>query len=390
MFTRKPLYSLAASTLLTALLTTGCTKQVHDGVDMKGRVGFGAVVPQSGAYRQLGIEYYRGMKVAEATLNAGGGVEGKKIRIVSYESGGDREKGLDGVRTLTRDFEAPFVAVALPRVVDRVSDTVADSRSVGLRLDGGPLPGETAPDRFLRLFVSGRDEAALMAATLGREKAGKVLILACEDRYGDDAATTLAAALLRAGAAEPDRLPLRRDRESIAALEAALAKTRYAAIRIFAHGPEIPPALYALRKAGVDGATVVGNHAFGGKSVTILDEPLLRGVRFVSPDFGARRDTPASDRFRSEYRSLNGDEPDLIAALGYDQVMVAFTAAKAVETLSAPEIRAKILADKTYEGAAGTYTFDDNGDARLPLVVVPVLPADKPASIGLTAPFPVR
>lgn len=382
----KPLVSLSLVALaLTAF--TGCSKDVHEGVDMKGRIGFGVVAPQSGDYRQLGIEYFRGMKVAESTLNAGGGAEGKKVRVLFKDSAGEREKGLDGVRALSRDFGAPFIAVAQPRVVDRVADEIAAGDSVCFRMEGGPQPGGVKESRFLRAFVSGRDEAALMAATVLKEKGSKVLVLACEDRYGDDAAARLAEALA-AGGATSERLPLRRD-NSVADIGAAVAGTKYDAVCVFGHGPEIPPALLALKKGGYDFSRVLGNHAFGGKSVTLLDLPFLRGLRFTTPDFGTRKATPAGERFRAEYRSLNGDEPDMIAALGYDQVMIAFTAAKSAESLSAKTVREKILEEKTFEGAAGVYEFDETGVARLPLSVGSVtVAAGKSSSIAISAPFP--
>ncbi len=367
---------LTALPLVAISLFTGCGSDIHDGINMKGKVGFGAVIPcgadqRSGnEYHRVGAEYHRGMLVAENTLNSTGGVEGKSVKVVVYDSAGEPEKGLDATRRLTRDFEMPFLAVALPRVVDKSIGEYARRDALTARLDAGPAPDTEAP-LSVRPFVSARDEAALIAETALKEGWNTVLVIAVEDRYGEAAADLTRTAVKNTATTRVDRLPLRRDALSLEAIEDAARKTAYDAICVFGHGPEIPPALRALRKAGHKGA-IIGNHAFGGKTVTSLDRPVLRGVRFTAPAFCTGGDSPMSARFRGEYRELNRDEPDLFSALGYDQVMLVFSAAKTLETLDAGDIRDRIIADKTFSGAAGTYRFDANGEARLDLTLAPV------------------
>lgn len=365
-------------TLLALGFLAGCSSDIHDGINMKGKVGFGAVIPcgadqRSGnEYHRLGAEYHRGMLVAENTLNGSGGVEGKQVKVVVYDSAGEPEKGMDATRRLTRDFDVPFLAVAMPRVVDKAVTEYAGHDALTLRMDAGPAPETEAP-RALRVFVSAKDEAALIAETAMKESWNTVLVLAVEDRYGEAAADLTRNALKNTATSRVDRLALRRDSLALGAIDEAVRKTAYDAVCIFGNGPEIPPVLRTLRKAGHKGA-IIGNHAFGGKTVTSLDRPILRGIRFTAPAFSLGNDTPMSSRFRGEYRELNRDEPDLFSALGYDQVMIVFSAAKAEETFDAEPIRERILADKTFAGAAGTYRFDADGEARLELSLAPVLP----------------
>lgn len=361
---------LPALSLLALVSLTGCGSSVHDGVDMKKKVGFGAVAPNSGPHRLIGVEYLRGMKVAENSLNGTGGVESKQVKVVTYDSAGEPEKGLDAVRRLTRDFEVPFMAVALPRVVDKAVAECAEHATLVLRLEGGPEP-KPEIENALRVFVSGADEAKLMAETAGKESWKRVLVLATEDRYGVEAGAVAEEELRKAGATRVDRLPLRREAGAIGAIEEAARAVKYDAVCVFGQGPEIPPALLALRK-GANTGVVVGNHAFGGKTVTMLDSGILAGLRFTAPAFHSGNDRAMTARFRDEYRNLNRAEPDIFAALGYDQVMIVFTAAKAEETLSPKAVRRRILADKTFEGAAGTYTFDEKGEGRLALTIEPV------------------
>lgn len=356
----------------------GCSSNVHDGVNMKKKVGFGAVVPSTGPYRQVGSEYFRGMSVAEHALNDTGGVEDKQVKVIVYDSAGEPEKGLDGVRRLTRDFDMDYIAVALPRVNDKVAHELEDHGTVVCRLDGGtPAPEQS---RFtLRPFVSGKDEAKLMTDTLAKEGARKVLVLAVEDRYGNEAGDLSVKAARANGATLVDRIPLRNEPETLVEITAASLKNGYDAVLVFGHGPELPPALLALRK-GAHKGSILGNHAFAGKTVTLLEPALLKGVRFTAPEFCTRTDRPMANRFRDEYRSMNRAEPDLFSALGYDQVLLVFSAVKAEETTKPKSVYQHVLADKTFDGAAGTYRFDDAGDARLELALAEVLSAGKSAA----------
>ena len=376
----------ATTPVLAALalgLLTGCGSDVHDGVNMKGKVGFGAVIPCGtdlrfgNDYLRLGAEYHRGMLVAEKTLNASGGVLGRSVKVIVYDSAGEPQKGLDSTRMLTREFDIPFLAVALPRVVDKSAGEYAGHDALTARLEAGPAPATEAP-RSIRAFVSVQDEVELMARTARDEGWKRVLLLTVEDRYGDSAAKLLPANL--PAGVKLTRLPLRRDALALDAIGRESAGGAYDAVCVFAHGPEIAPALKALRQSGHRGA-IVGNHAFAGKSVGMLDRPVLLGLRYTGPAFCAGKDTPMSERFRGEYREYNRDEPDLFAALGYDQVMLVFSAAKAEETLAAKPIRRRIIGDKTFEGAAGTYAFDADGEARMELSLHPVIPAKAPKPV---------
>jgi branched-chain amino acid transport system substrate-binding protein len=366
---------LPALSLLALTAITGCGTNIHDGVNMKKKVGFGAVVPNSGPYRQVGAEYFRGMKVAENSLNGTGGVESKEVKVLIYDSAGEPEKGLDATRRLTRDFEVPFMAVALPRVVEKSAAECNEHGTLVTRLEGGP-ESNPAIENSLRAFIAAKDEAKLMAETAGKEGWKKVLVLATDDRYGAEAAEVAVEELQKAGATQADRLPLRKEAAAIITIEDAVRTTKYA-VCIFGHGPEIPPALLALRR-GAHAGKVVGNHAFGGKTVTMLDAGMLTGLRFTAPAYFSGNERAMTARFRDEYRNLNRTEPDIFAALGYDQVMIVFTAAKAEESLSPKVVRKHIIADKSFDGAAGTYVFEDNGDAHLALTLEDVREAGAP------------
>lgn len=354
----------------TISFTAGCGSNVHDGVNMKKKVGFGAVVPTTGPYRQVGTEYFRGMSVAEHTLNNTGGFDGKQVKVVVYDSAGEPEKGLDGVRRLTRDFDMEYIAVALPRVNDKSGHELMDHASLVFRLDGGKAPSEQS-EYTLRPFVSGIDEANLISETLKKEGARKVLVLAVEDRYGDEAGEAVQKNLLAGGVASVDRRPLRNEPEALAEVTAACLKNNYDAVIVFGQGPELPPALLALRKGGHKGS-IIGNHAFAGKTVTMLEHGILAGVRFTAPEFCTRTDRPMANRFRDEYRNLNRSEPDLFSALGYDQVLLVFSAVKAEDTTKSKVIHRRIVEDKTFDGAAGTYRFDEHGEGHLALAIATI------------------
>lgn len=365
--------ALAGASLI---LASGCGSDVHDGVNMKKRVGFGAVIPNTGPYRDIGSELYRGMITAEHALNAAGPVEDKRVKVVMYDSAGEPIKGLDGVRKLTRDFNAPFIAIAMPGVLDTAAREYAESDTVIARLEASTRDTENTAGNTLQPYVNADEEIAAMAGVAAVEGWKNVLTLMIEDRYGDAASDRLVHTLTKAGVARADRLPLRPEESAYERIREAAHTGKYDAICIFAHGPEVGPALVALRKAGYAGP-VVGNHAFGGRAIARLPRNMLQNVRYTATEFRTRPDRPMTARFLNEYRQLNRENPDLFAALGYDQVMMFFSAAKNEETLDSGSVRKRILADKVFEGAAGAYRFDDNGIAHLALTVEPVIPRAK-------------
>lgn len=74
--------------------------------------------------------------------------------------------------------------------------------------------------------------------------------------------------------------------------------------------------------------------------------------------------------FVEKYKAEYGQTPDGLAALGYDAMQVLFDAMKRSKSLDGKELAAAIADTKGYKGVTGSITIDKNRDASKPAVMV--------------------
>jgi branched-chain amino acid transport system substrate-binding protein len=95
-------------------------------------------------------------------------------------------------------------------------------------------------------------------------------------------------------------------------------------------------------------------------SVLELAGPALYGSYAVA-DFAADS-SPAAKEFATKYEATYKSAPDFHGAWTYDAVHVLALAINNAKSLEPQKIREAILSVKSYQGAEGTYNFDQNGD----------------------------
>ncbi len=72
-------------------------------------IAIGAVLPLTGPSASIGEDQRRGMELAVERVNAAGGVLGKKLRVITEDSGGRAPTALDGAKKLVTVDKVPVV-----------------------------------------------------------------------------------------------------------------------------------------------------------------------------------------------------------------------------------------------------------------------------------------
>ena len=77
-------------------------------------------------------------------------------------------------------------------------------------------------------------------------------------------------------------------------------------------------------------------------------------------------------KFVNDYRTRYGSIPDGFAATAYDAARIMFDAIKRANSLAGKAIRDALAATKDFPGVTGNVTFDENRDARKPIVMIEI------------------
>lgn len=324
----------------------------------------------TGAEATFGISTDNGIKIAIAELNEKGGFNGKKVRLITYDTKGESaEAGKAVTRLVTNDKVvavigevASSLSLAGGAVCQQYKVPMISPSSTNLRVTQGR-------DFVFRVCFTD-DFQAFGLAKFTREnlKLSKAAILydqkqAYSKGLRDDFTKTFKS---MGGTVVVDQAYSGGDTDYSAQLNA-----------IKAAGPEIVfiPGYYT------DGANIAIQARKAGLTV-----PLLGGDGWDSEQLGkiagqdivgsyysnhSAPDQPSIQEFVTKYKALHSNQmPDALAGLGYDAANLLFDAMKRAKSLSGPDLRDAIAATKDFPGVTGKISMDKNRNARKALVIV--------------------
>jgi branched-chain amino acid transport system substrate-binding protein len=121
-----------------------------------------------------------------------------------------------------------------------------------------------------------------------------------------------------------------------------------------------------LRAAGVTGKFMVPDGCYETAFIEAAGHEAVEGTTFVT--FGgvpANQLSGKGKNFYNSYKTAYGVEPEGYAAYGYEAAKVVIAAIERASTKDRAGVIAAISNTKDYQGALGTWSFDEQGDTTL-------------------------
>ncbi|MBV8141755.1 MAG: ABC transporter substrate-binding protein [Verrucomicrobia bacterium] len=196
-------------TLLFLLLPTGSGQLRSAEVVPAGEVVFGMSTVLSGSAEKLGQDMQRGVLVGFERANRNGGINGRKLRLITLDDGyepartGPNMRQLmekDNVLAIIGNVGTPTAIVAVPLVNEEKTLLFA-------AYSGAPILRDDPPDRYVINFRAGYAEetTAIVNALLddGGLKPQEIAFFTEKDGYGDAGFTLGISAMERHGLINP-------------------------------------------------------------------------------------------------------------------------------------------------------------------------------------------
>ena len=293
---------------------------------------FGMVAPLTGPAKELGRQMRTGIEVAFAVANEGGGVAGRKIKLVALDDGYEPARTLAAMKELVEKHHVlgfignvgtPTAAVAVPYALEQKMLFFG-------AFTGAPLLRKEPPDRYVfNVRASYAEETAATVKYLvevRRVKPEQIAVFAQKDSYGDAGFEGVARTLRVGYQRDPQKvLRVGYERNSIdvqAAVDEVMAnRNTVRAVVMVATYKAAAKFIEKLREKGGD--QVVTNVSFVG-STALAEELTALGPKFVSgvivtqvvplPDAGAT----SLMRYREQLAKYAlGEKPDFVSLEGY-------------------------------------------------------------------------
>jgi branched-chain amino acid transport system substrate-binding protein len=359
----------AVAILCTVLVAAaaGCKQQTDE-------ILIGEFGSLTGGTATFGTSSHEGLMLALDEINAGGGVLGKKVRVITEDNQSKPEESVTAVLKLIKQDQ-----------VSAIVGEVASSRTLAAaptcQNSGIPLlsPASTNPKVtqvgdyvFRACFIDPFQGATMAKFAVERLKAKRIAILT--DMKND----------YSVGLTDFFRDTVTRLGGEIVAEESYSEgdiefKAQLTAIKATAPDVLYVPGYYTecaliARQARELGLTVplLGGDGWDSPKTVEIGGKAVEGV-YITNHYSADDDRPAVKKFIADYKAkYDGKTPDAMAVLGYDAMKLMADAIRRAGSTDGAKIRDALAATRDFPAVSGDISIDADRNARKAIVVVQI------------------
>jgi branched-chain amino acid transport system substrate-binding protein len=333
----------------------------------------GHYASMTGSEATFGVSTDNGIKLAVEERNAAGGINGKQIRLITYDDQGKQQEASVAVTRLIQQDK-----------VHAVIGEVASSRS----LAGGPVcqrlgvpmisPSSTNPDVtaignmisrvcFIDPF-QGYVGAKFARENLKLEKAAVLFNRA--QAYSSGLSNNFKESFQQLGGTIASEQAYGDGDNDFSAQLTAIREAKPDFIYVPGYYTEVVNIARQARQLGVDVPLIGGD---GWDSAELKNAGDALNGCYFSNHYSQEDTRPEVQEFVKKYEAEYGAKPDGLAALGYDAARLLFDAVERAPSTGGKDIAAAIAATTDFPGVTGTITIDSNRNAKKDAVVLEVV-----------------
>jgi len=315
----------------------------------------GHLAPFSGDYGYYGELEKEGIDLAVGEINKKGGINGQKLLVAREDDQADADKS---VLALSKPIFADKVQAVIGSISSDalLADTpIAEKNKVVLMSALAGTTKITTGDYTFRIYPSNIQQGEKLAAAAFQAGYKNAAIIYINNEYGLDLAKTVK------GAASPNGV-------EILIMEGYRAETidfKDQLVRIKEKNPEAifllgyPKDLGIILKQAQEegiGAKFFAPDTFSDPDIAAGARKITEGIVYIMPE------EELADDFIKKFKKKYGKTPTVFNALSYDALnLLALAIGRGGN--NGPSIKDELLKIKDYQGATGSITFDEKGNA---------------------------
>lgn len=349
------------------------TSATNEGSGSGGAIKVGLYGSLTGSQSTFGQSTEKGVKLAVDKINAAGGVNGRKIEIVSYDSMGKPQEAGNAV---TRLIESEKVVAVLGEVASSLSiagGRVAQAKRVPMITPASTNPSVTQIGEYVSRVCFIDPFQGYVMAKFAREELDidQVAVLFDQSQaYSKGLKDDFSRAFKSMGGIIVSEQAYSTGDTDFSAQLTSIRNAKPQAIFLPGYYNDVGNIALQARRLGIT-APFLGSDGWTSDKLTEIAGDALNGSFYsdhTSPD-DPRAELQA---FRNEFRARYNESPDSMAALGYDAALVLADALKRAGTTSGPELARAIADTKDFPGVTGVITIDKDRNARKSAVVLEI------------------
>jgi branched-chain amino acid transport system substrate-binding protein len=356
------------ATAMLSLVLIGCPPKPESngatgGGDAGGEIVIGEYGSLTGGQATFGQSTHNGIMLAVDEINQAGGVNNRKLRIITED---DQSKAEEAANAVTKLISQNNVIAVLGEVASSSSLAAApicQANKVPMITPSSTNERVTqVGDYIFRMCFIDPYQGEAMANYLGKQAGMKTAAVLVDVK--SDYSTGLAANFEKTFVANGGRIVGRASyaqgdsdfRSQLTSIKA----TNPEVIFVPGYYNDIGQIAIQARDLGIT-QPLAGGDGWESPKLIEIGGKALEGC-FYSNHYHVDDPAPAVREFVQKYEERYGAKPDSLAALGYDSAKVLADAIKRAGTTDGPKLRDAIAATKGFVGVTGTINLGPDRD----------------------------
>lgn len=340
-------------------------------------IKFGVIGPLTGEYDLYGVAVRNGAELAAAEINAAGGVLGKDLEIIAYDSKGDAAEGTNAYNRLVDQDEIDAL------IGGTFSGVTLGIKSLAIE-DGLPVlsPTATNPDVTLNAAnvfracytdsYQGQVAAVFAADTLGATNVA--VLFNRDDAYSEGLADAFMAQFDTDSDLSYTAFEFGAGDDDFSTQLTSIDAGGFDAVFVPAYVAEVGPILTQADTLGLE-MPFIGGDGWDGIEGQYAD--VAEGNYFAN-HYAKTDEAEVVQNFVTKYTEEFGESPNALAALAYDSVYVMAQAfedadADADGEVTSAEVVAALAGISYADAVTGAISFDANGDPIKAITIIKVV-----------------
>ena len=354
---------------LLSLLTSGCQPAASSSPE----IVIGHFASMTGSEATFGQSTDNGIKLAVDEINAAGGINGKQIRLITYDDKGDaREAGTAVTRLTTKD--------GVVAVLGEVASGLSLAGAPVCQESGVPMvtPSSTNPkvtkigDMIFRVCFIDPFQGSVCAKFASEHaglKAGKAAILTDQaSPYSVGLQEEFQKAFEKLGGKVVTKQTYQAGDQDFSAQLTAIRSSEPDVVFVPGYYTDVGNVALQARKLGLT-TPLLGGDGWDSSKLGEIAGSAIDGC-FYSNHYSQEDPNPRVQEFIKKYYERHKQTPDGLAALGYDAARILFAAMKRAKSLDGKALAADLAQTTNFEGVTGNISIDGDRNAVKSAVIL--------------------
>lgn len=358
---------LAGSLVAGAL---GCQKSAAP----EPQITVGAFLSLSGAESTFGIDTREGIEMATEEVNAGGGVKGKKVRVL-YED--DKSTVQEASNKVLQLIDRDKVVAVLGEVASsrsKAGGLVANNKRVPMITPSSTNVDVTQGREYVfrACFtdeLQGRSAAGFAVEKLGKKRLG--ILYVAQDSYSSGLAASFRDAAQKLGGQIVADKGYQKGETNFTTYLNEIKAANPELIFVPNYYSDMVPIARQAKQVGLAGPMFLGGDGWDSEDLLKGAAAELEGA-YLTNHYAPDVPWPNSQKFVASYRDKYHREPSSLSAQGYDAARLLYDGMSRATAITPDAIKDALAVTKGFQGATGTITIDANRNAQKPVVVVQI------------------